>query len=244
MSECKPEELLIHSIANALAGRDHVAVGASSPVPASAALLAQQRNPSLQVSLLGSEQHTVFTDGGRELFDCAAQGRIDTFFLSGVQIDGTANVNLVGIGNYPKLKQRFAGSFGSAYLYDIVPNVILFCWSHQARVLVEKVDFISAAGPKKETRFRPGGPTMLITDRCLFDYDAESYCFTLRSIHQGETIESVRQNTGFAFGFPAEPATTPTPDTATLDVLRNTIAEQMLEVYPVFAQRIWPQSTQ
>ncbi len=52
------------------------------------------------VSLLGSRRQTFFTDGGRELFDCAGQGRIDVFFLSGGQIDGEANINLVGIGDY------------------------------------------------------------------------------------------------------------------------------------------------
>ncbi len=33
-------------------------------------------------------------DGGRELFDEAAQGRLDAFFLGGGQIDGDGNLNL------------------------------------------------------------------------------------------------------------------------------------------------------
>ena len=56
---------------------------------------------ALRVSVLGSARHNPFTDGGRELFDCAAQGRIDAFFLGGGQIDGAANINLVGVGGYP-----------------------------------------------------------------------------------------------------------------------------------------------
>ena len=68
----------------ALAGLGHVAVGAQSPIPGSAALLARARSGgALRVSMLGSEAHSPFTDGGRELFDCAAQGRIDAFFWSG-----------------------------------------------------------------------------------------------------------------------------------------------------------------
>ncbi|GIT27423.1 MAG: hypothetical protein CM1200mP41_34670 [Gammaproteobacteria bacterium] len=70
-------------------------------VPGAGALLARERSPALRVSVLGSERHNTFTDGGRELFDCAAQGRIDGFFLGGAQIDGRANINLVGIGDYP-----------------------------------------------------------------------------------------------------------------------------------------------
>ena len=59
------------------------------------------------VSILGSRRHSSFTDGARELFDCAGQGRIDAFFLSGGQIDGQANINLVGVGDiaaYPRAR--------------------------------------------------------------------------------------------------------------------------------------------
>ncbi|SVC11662.1 uncharacterized protein METZ01_LOCUS264516, partial [marine metagenome] len=110
-----------------LDGLGHVAVGASSPIPGAAALLARARaNQGLRVSVLSSLRHNDFTDGARELFDCAAQGRIDAFFLGGGQIDGAANVNLVGLGEYPNVDTRFPGTFGSAYLYFLVPRVILF----------------------------------------------------------------------------------------------------------------------
>ena len=56
------------------------------------------------------------------------------------------NVNLVSIGDYAHPKVRFPGSFGSAYLYYVVPKVILFRTEHSRRTLVPKVDFISAPG--------------------------------------------------------------------------------------------------
>ena len=74
------------------------------------------------MSLLGSRKHTFFTDGGRELFDCAGQGRVDVFFLSGGEIDGEGNVNLVSIGDHEHPSMRFPGSFGSAYLYMSCPR--------------------------------------------------------------------------------------------------------------------------
>ena len=76
--------------------------------------------------MLGSGAHSDMTDGGRELFDRAGQGRIDAFFLGGVQIDGGANINLIGTGPHPTADKRFPGSYGSAYLYFVVPRVILF----------------------------------------------------------------------------------------------------------------------
>src|SRR5258708_15884471 len=92
-----------------------------------AALLARARGGGMPyVSLLQSRKHNFFTDGGRELFDCAGQGRIDVFFLSGGEIDGEGNINLVSIGDYAQPNVRFPGSFGSGYLYYVVPNAILF----------------------------------------------------------------------------------------------------------------------
>lgn len=240
LDECRPQERLIHTIAAKLCDSKHVAVGASSPIPASAALLAQHLNPDLRVSLLGSEQHSPFTDGGRELFDCAAQGRIDTFFLSGVQIDGAANVNLVGIGEYPNLKKRFAGSFGSAYLYDLVPRVILFCWAHKRSALVKNVDFISAAGPTDNNHFRPGGPESLITDRCVFNYDPQVNGFALASVHPDETIDSIKANTAFNYTSDVDVPITATPDENILGIMRTRVSTQMLDVYPVFVQKLWP----
>ena len=117
MTGYRPDELLIDVLAGMLDGLGHVAVGAASPIPGAAALLARQRaGGRLRVSILGSERHNPFTDGGRELFDCAAQGRIDAFFLGGGQIDGEANINLTGVGGYPRSEVRWPGAFGSAYM--------------------------------------------------------------------------------------------------------------------------------
>ena len=95
-------ELLIGAVYRLLEGCRTIAVGNSSPIPGSAALLLRAKRPETRVLMLGSKKHNAFTDGGRELFDCAAQGRIDAFFLGGGQIDGQGNINLVGLGPYPQ----------------------------------------------------------------------------------------------------------------------------------------------
>src|SRR3546814_20227230 len=77
-TEVRQEELLIAVIARMLDGLRHVAVGASSPIPGAAALLTRRISGGrLRVSVLGSRANNPFTDGGRELFDCAGQGRLD-----------------------------------------------------------------------------------------------------------------------------------------------------------------------
>ena len=60
----KQEEMLISVISEMLNGMSHVAVGASSPIPGSAALLARANSLNdLRVSMLGSEEHNIFTNG-------------------------------------------------------------------------------------------------------------------------------------------------------------------------------------
>lgn len=237
-SSFRDEELLADVIARLIGDVRHVAVGNASPIPATAALLARERGKGRPyVSLLQSRKHNFFTDGGRELFDCAGQGRIDVFFLSGGQIDGQGNVNLVSIGEYDRPKVRFPGSFGSAYLYYVVPKVILFRTEHSRRTLVPKVDFFSAPGTSEANVFRTGGPIGLVTNRCAFTF-ADGR-FTLASVHPGHTLEEIIENTGFEFDRPGSVPETPAPTPETLKLMREVIAPQLAEVYPQFAAQVF-----
>ena len=130
MASWAREELLACSIARLIGDAAHVAVGAASPIPATACALLRAQGRPLRVSLLHKRAGNPFTEGSRELFDLAGQGRIDVFFLGGAQIDGAANVNLVQAGAH-----RFAGSFGSAFMYFTARRTILFREEHSPRVL-------------------------------------------------------------------------------------------------------------
>jgi glutaconate CoA-transferase subunit B len=238
-----PRELLIATIAGLLDGVRHVAVGASSPIPAAAAMLLRAQKEEagerlVRISILGSARHNFFTNGSAELFDCAGQGRIDAFFLGGGQIDGQGNINLVGAGDYPQSKVRWPGSFGSAYLYFVVPRVILFREEHSRRVFVDKVDFVSAPGTSEPGVFRTGGPHALLTGLGLFMFDKAKGGFRLVSIHPGHTLEEIRAATGFAFDSDPGLRETPAPDAATLALLRGRVCEELAETYPDFAAQL------
>ena len=238
--DIKPEEVLIAVVERLIAAARHIAVGAASPIPAAAAFLAQRLSPDgMTVSLQQSPEHNLFTDGGRELFDSAGQGRIEVFFFSGVQIDGSANINLHVVGDYAHPKARFAGAYGSAYLYFMVPRIVLFRTEHSRRSLVEKVDFVSAPGTSPPHVFRRGGPIGLVTPLCHFAFDKAEARFRLESVHPGHSVEEVQDNTGFAFDRPERVPATPAPAAETLALLRGTIAPKLAAIYPKFAAEVF-----
>jgi glutaconate CoA-transferase subunit B len=217
------EELFAGVVARLIAGARHVAVGAASPIPATGVLLFKQMNPSLRVSMLHKRNGNPFTEGSRELFDLAGQGRIDVFFLGGAQIDGAANINLVQAEG-----RRFPGSFGSAYLYPVVPRVILFREEHSRRTLVPKVEFVSAAG----------NPQALLTGKALFGWQKERRRWRLESVHPGFTAEEIAKETGFEFDLDS-PRTTEEPSKQELSLLRGPVAQAIRADYPDFAKKVW-----
>jgi glutaconate CoA-transferase subunit B len=242
----------------------HIAVGAASPIPAAACWLVRALGHDVRLSLLHKHRGNPFTEGTRELFDLAGQGRIDLFFLGGGQIDGSANINLIGTGEWPGTAARFPGSFGSAFMYLMTPRTILFREEHSPRVLVPRVDIISAPGVSAPGVFRRGTAQALVTSRCVFRFTSppplagggrgegagphahgalsersRTSRFTLESVHLGETTESIRAATGFAYDIPQVVPVTPLPSTEQLAALRGPVREQMLETYPEFCRRVW-----
>lgn len=244
MSGKSNELLLVAAIARLIADPTahparHVAVGAASPIPAAACWLAKLQGADMRLSLLHRPRGNPFSEGTRELFDLAGQGRIDLFFLGGGEIDGQANINLIGTGDWPGTGVRFPGSFGSAFMYLTVPRTILFREEHSARVLVPRVQHISAPGISPPGTFRRGHAQALVTGRCVFRFDPARARFSLASLHPGETRETVRAATGFDYDEPDQVGVTAGPTEAQSALLAGPVCDAMIETYPDFCRRVW-----
>ncbi len=242
--DVRPEERLAAAIAAlildpAAPPARHVAVGAASPIPAAACLLVRTLGHDVRLSLLHRRAGNPFTEGTRELFDLAGQGRIDLFFLGGGQIDGQANINLIGTGDWPGTGARFPGSFGSAFMYLMVPRTILFREEHTPRVLVPRVAHVSAPGVSAPGVFRRGTAQALVTGRCVFRFDAAAARFALASLHPGETAAGVRAATGFDYDAADAVPPTPEPSAEVLALLRGPVRAEMIATYPEFCARVW-----
>ena len=233
------EELLACCIARLIGGAGHVAVGAASPIPATGVFLCKfLHGNGPRISLLQKRSGNPFTEGSRELFDLAGQGRIDVFFLGGAQIDGEANINLVRAEG-----RRFPGSFGSAFMYFAAGRTILFREEHSRRVLVPKVDFISAPGWSPPGVERRGGPQALLTGKALFDWQPDRRRFRLHSVHPGHTAAQIRDDTGFDYDAGPAVQQTPVPSAQELALLRGPVRIAITENYPEFGKRLWPSAS-
>ncbi|WP_419896352.1 CoA-transferase [Roseomonas sp. USHLN139] len=217
----------------------HIAVGAASPIPAAACWLVKKQGHPVRLSLLHKRSGNPFTEGSRELFDLTGQGRIDLFFLGGGQIDGQANINLIGTGDWPGQGTRFPGSFGSAFMYFMTPRTILFREEHSPRVLVPQVDNISAPGVSAPGVFRRGTAQALVTGKGIFSFDPAKARFSLASVHPGEDAASIRAATGFDYDEPSSVPLTADPTPEQLALLRGPVCDEMLETYPEFCARVF-----
>jgi glutaconate CoA-transferase subunit B len=233
------EETMIGALARQVRDGDWAACGTLSPMPAAALWLAQCTHaPRAEVFVAGSPDWP-FEGEWQGFFDLAQAGRLKVFFLSGAQIDGQGNINLMSIGPYEQPQVRLPGGAGSAILAYVVERVVLFKTEHAARGLVSAVDTVTAPGytPELSPWQRPGRITCLVTPKCVFKL-APPHPMRLASLHPGVSLEEVRGATGFTFEAPVDLPETPALDAQTRSLLYGPVKEKLAQAYPHFAARL------
>ena len=215
------------------------ACGALSQIPATGLLLAKEMHaPDAELIILNTVFRPFHTS--RQFHFLAQRGELGLFFVSGVQIDGYGNYNLHQLGTDPERPEvRFPGGYGGGMIYYCARRTVVFRTEHTRRSLVERVDFISAAGSSPDNALRLGNPSKLITPKANFRFDKESARLRLDSIHPGYAIGEIRENTGFDLGATETVAATPTPSVEELHVLRTVVRTKMIETgtYAAWAER-------
>lgn len=240
--EYTADELMAVVISRLIRDGENVGIGVNSPIPAAGVLLARASTaPRISLRLPGYGAEVPFI-GSKEFFDFAQRGRLDVFFLSGIQIDQFGNINLHQLGRGRPPPRRFPGAFGSAVLYHVVKRVILFRTEHSPRTLVERVDYITATGQTEPGQRRPGGPDRVVTPRAVLRYDRRSGRLELESHHPGETVATVRAATGFELRVGSAEHETPSPSRAELSLLRGQVYGELDRIYPGWVAKQRPGS--
>jgi glutaconate CoA-transferase subunit B len=234
-----PSERIIGAIAGLLRNGERVATGTLSPLPAAATLLAKMTHaPDLEPLIYGDPELRL-AEGFHELFALAQQGKIDVFFLSGVQIDREGNINLSVLGDYDRPAVRLPGGAGSSMLSALARRVILFTVNHNPRLFVPRVDFINATATDN-VPWRRGGISHVVTPLGIMAFDAVGKRLVLEAVYTGVSLEEVARQTGFDLGIAGRdiPAVNPLRDND-LELLRGPVRRRMQEIYPLFTAALW-----
>jgi len=212
------EEIMSAVIAREVRDGESVGIGVNSPIPAAGVLLARHLHaPAAQIRLRGVAGGVPLI-GSKEFFDLAQRGKLDLFFLSGIQIDPMGRINLNHVGG-----RRFPGAFGSAVLYPLVKRVILFRTEHSPRVFVPKLDFVTASGR----------PHLVVTPKAVLA-PGEDGLLELVSWHPGETAASVAEATGFELRIRPGAGETSLPTDEELRALRDVVYPEMAAGFPEY----------
>ena len=84
--------------------------------------------------------------GNEDFYDLCARGGLDLVFLGCAQVDGQGRTNVSVIGDWHQPKVRLPGGGGAAVMMPTAKRVATWRTEHTARVLVDKLDFVTAAG--------------------------------------------------------------------------------------------------
>jgi glutaconate CoA-transferase subunit B len=166
-----------------------------------------------------------------DIMDSMRRGFIDYAFLGGAQIDSYGNLNSTMIGDdYEKPKVRFPGSGGANDFGSLAWETLIIMDRHSPRRFIEKVDFITTPGflygpgaREEEGLSEDTGPTRVITDLCLMDFEPESKRMRLIATHPGITVDDVIKATGFELIIADDVETTKPPTVEDLRLLHEVI---------------------
>jgi len=147
-----------------------------------------------------------------DLFDLSARGRLDTAFLSGVQIDRHANINMSMIpganGDLERPRVRLPGGAGSAAIMPSARRTILWRTKHNPRTFVETVPF----------RTSGGNVDRVVTPLCVFK--RVNGLLEIESLHPDTTAAEVQAQTGWQLDVPSDTPRTPPPTSIEQEALR------------------------
>lgn len=81
-----------------------------------------------------------------DFYDLCARGGLDLVYLGCAQVDGQGRTNVSVIGDWHNPKVRLPGGGGAAVMMPTAKRVATWRTEHSPRTLVEKLDFVTAAG--------------------------------------------------------------------------------------------------
>ncbi|MDD3853104.1 MAG: glutaconate CoA-transferase [Syntrophomonadaceae bacterium] len=160
-------------------------------------------------------------------FGQCAIGYVDIAFQGGAQIDMYGNVNTSVIGSYENLKSILPGSGGGNDIGSLTEQSVLVGLQTPDR-FPERVDFITTPGYLQggDSRAKAGllgGPTAVVTQVGVYDFDPVSKRMRIKALNPGMTVEIAQACTGFELLVPDKLEFVEPPSDEVLTILRNDV---------------------
>ncbi len=155
------------------------------------------------------------------------KGRVDVGFLGGLEVDQYGNLNTTLLGDP---KGKFRHMIGSGGANDIASNAkrTIIIIRHDARKLKQAISFITSPGYLQGGDSRAqaglvGGPSRVITDKAIFDFEPVTKQMRILSIHPCNTLDEVLGTMGFRPVVPEHVPFTEEPTAEQLHLIRDVI---------------------
>ncbi len=243
------DELMVCTLARTIGPAGVCSVGAASPLPTAAYLLAKHLrvpelllmshngglvDPPVRPLALASNEYLDFAlsvahTGGDETYHWYYQrGLITHEVVGAAQLDGRAATNNLWVEARDGRRIRLPGQGGMADVANLHQNFMIYLPRQSRRNAVAEVKTVSAqrvwhdAEQRRRFGLQPGR-TVVLTDLGLFEYDERVGGLTLRSLHPGVTLDQVRDSAGFEVVADDNLATTEPPSADELHALRTVV---------------------
>jgi glutaconate CoA-transferase subunit B len=137
-----------------------------------------------------------------DFYDLCTRRGLDLVYLGCAQIDAEGRTNVSAIGSWQNPKVRLPGGGGAAVMMPTAKRVVTWRTEHSARALVDKLDFVTAAG----------NMSTLVTPIAVFQRPTSpGGRFHLESWNPDVSVTEIEKRTGFKFDAsnarPTEPIT-------------------------------------
>ena len=236
-------ELLIISAAREIKNYDNVILGVGLPTTAGAlakALYAPQANLMMEAGMIDFEPlippnhiadamackgYACATDLFTT-FTMAYRGFVDICFLGVGQIDKFGNLNTTTIGDYYQPDLRLPGSGGAADFISYSKRTVL---TMRGGEFVQKLDYLTSPGYLSggDARDQCGlfpkgsGPSKLITQKGIFEFDSETKEMYLAEIHPRILPEQVKKDIPWDLKISDDLSETKPPSDEEIDFIRK-----------------------
>jgi glutaconate CoA-transferase subunit B len=154
------------------------------------------------------------------------RGAVDLGFIGGAELDRFGNLNTSYLGNPESPKTKLPGSGGAADIAGLSRRFVVIM-AHEKRRLVERVDYITSPGFgdgqgwRERVGLRYGGPSAIITTLCVLGFESSIGEAVLRSYHPGQSVASVRAETGWDLRVAEDVHETGSPTPEELTIIRR-----------------------